>query len=125
MRLTVLVGLALLAPTLAFADETVAGQWRANVGHAGQQPITIDMTVSPDGKWDSQTNQGNKPVAKMSGTYQQTTKSDTSGTLVFTPTQGHAQQGEPKVERDTYRITNDGRTLRLTSMGDTMVFHKQ
>src|SRR5690349_18523080 len=121
MRASVLVGLALLVPALAFADETVAGKWRADVGHAGNQPITIEMNVTPDGQWDSQTNQGAQAVAKMKGTYQQKTKSPTSGSLVFTPTQGQTQHGKPQVEHDNYRVVDNGRTLRLTSMGDTMV----
>jgi hypothetical protein len=118
-----LVGLVLIAPLPALADEAVAGKWKADLG----SNVTIEMDVSADGQWSSKTSQGDAVVAQMAGTYRQTKKSPTAGSLVFTPTQSEttAQHGGSKVERDTYKLTKDGEEMRLTSGGDTMVFHKQ
>lgn len=119
----VLACIALLIPSLAFADQSIAGKWRANLA----SHVTIEMNVSPDGNWDSQTLQNGSSIARMSGTYRQTRKSGTTGTLVFTPTQAQttAQHGATTVERDVYSLSNHGQVMRLTSGGDTMVFHKQ
>lgn len=129
MRASMLLGgalagaLALAATSPARADATVAGQWNAHLGSR----VTVGMDVSPDGHWSSETRQAGKVVAQMSGTYEQTAKSPTSGTLVFTPTTGeaNAQHGAPEVEHDTYHIASRGKVMRLTSGGDTMVFHKK
>ena len=115
--------IGLLIPGLAFADQSIAGKWRANLG----SNVVIDMNVAPDGNWDSQTVQNGSIVARMSGTYQQTRKSGTTGNVVFAPTQAQttAQHGAATAERDVYSLTSHGQVLRLTSGGDTMVFHKQ
>ena len=122
MRKLIVAGL-LLVPHLAFADATVAGRWQADLG----SNVKIAMDVSENGSWSSQTMQGDQVVATMSGTYRQTAKSKTSGTLVFTPTKAQttAKHGAPSVERDSYTVSADGQEMRLTSNGDTMVFHKQ
>ena len=122
MRKLLVAGL-LVVPYLAFADATVAGRWEADLG----SHVKIAMDVSEDGNWSSQTTQSDRVVATMSGTYRQTTRSKTSGILVFTPTsaQTTAQHGAPSIERDTYAVSADGKVMRLTSGGDTMVFHKQ
>ena len=122
MRKLLVAGL-LVFPHLAFADATVAGRWQADLG----SNVKIAMDVSEDGNWSSQTMQGDQVVSTMSGTYRQTIKSKTSGILVFTPTkaQTSAQHGAPTVERDTYAVSSDGQVMKLTSGGDTMVFHKQ
>lgn len=120
----VLAGLMLaIMPSLALADASVAGHWRAHLGG----DVTIEMNVSPDGTWSSETAKAGTAIAEMKGTYRQKTKSQTAGDLVFVPTKSHvtAQHGAPKVEYDTYRLSDDGQMMRLTSSGDTLEFHKQ
>jgi hypothetical protein len=123
MRISVLASMALLLPSLAYADEHIAGQWRADLG----SKVVIHMNVTPDGRWDSQTAQNGQVVAKLDGKYEQTPTTSSSGSIVFTPTQAQTskEHGAATVERDKYRLSQDGKTLRLTSGGDTMVFHKQ
>lgn len=106
---------------IALADATVAGDWRAELG----QGVRIDMNVTPDGDWSSETRQGNQVVRRMHGTYQQSQSGDGSGTLVFTPVGSSVGNGNDKVETDQYQMADNGRALRLTSEGDTMVFKKQ
>src|SRR5689334_2934476 len=53
--------------SVALADPIVAGDWRADLG----QGVRIDMNVTPDGNWSSETIEGNRLVRKMRGTYQQ------------------------------------------------------
>jgi hypothetical protein len=103
----------------AHADEGVAGDWRAEVGSG----VVINMNVTPDGNWSSETLQRTKVVRQMKGTYKQTAASDHTGTLVFTPTQAKVTSGKVHPEIDKYEITGDGK-LKLTSDGDTMVFEK-
>jgi hypothetical protein len=121
-----------LMPALAMADESIAGQWQADLGHGA----LISMDVLADGYWTSQTIEKNKVVATMAGTYRQTKQNPTSGTLVFTPTPSKSkasrQHGAPQVETDRYTLQNDGSVLRLvtrnegsSAAGDTMVFHRQ
>jgi hypothetical protein len=105
----------------AYADESVSGQWHADLGRR----VTIDMTVAPDGSWSSQTLQSKKVVRSMKGTYTQTPSENGAGTMVFTPTQATVKTGTVKPETDRYEIATDGKTLKLTSDGDTMVFQKQ
>jgi hypothetical protein len=119
MRVVALAAAVMLLPAIAFADETVAGNWRANLG----QGVRIDMQVSPDGKWQSETWQHGRKVREMTGTYTQTPPSGGHpGRLVFTPTS--ASSGAEEVEKDTYRLTHNGEELNLTSGGDTMHFKK-
>lgn len=116
--------LAILAwGTSVFADETVAGKWKADLG----SHMSVLMNVAPDGKWDSVTAKENDLIAQMSGTYEQQTKTPTTGMLVFTPTKSSvtSQHGSVDAEHDRYQLSGDGQTLRLTSGGDTMIFHKQ
>ena len=119
----VTVGLLAFVPGLAFADASVAGHWKADLG----DDVRIEMTVSPDGKWNSETAKGDSTIAQMEGTYRQKVKSPTSGDLTFVPTKSHvtAQHGAPKVEYDKYRISDDGQVLHLNSAGDDLEFHKQ
>ena len=123
MRAVILAALISLASTAAaFADTSVAGHWRATM-HGN---VSIDMRVSPDGKWSSETKQGRSVLRKLSGTYTQTPPSGSSpGQLVFTPTSAPASNEKGDVETDTYTLGSHGKVLRLTSEGDTMVFHKQ
>jgi hypothetical protein len=125
MRLRDLVVLSslLASPGVAFADASVAGQWEADLG----DNVKIAMDVLADGHWSSQTVQGDKVVATMSGTYTQTKRNGTSGTLVFKPAESHvsAQHGKPTVEHDTYSLENDRQVLRLVANGDVMEFHRQ
>ncbi len=83
------------------------------------------MNITPNGDWSSETRQSNRLVRKMSGTYKQSSAGDASGTLVFTPMETSAGSGSGEVETDQYQIAGNGRELRLTSDGDTMVFKKQ
>ncbi len=115
---------ALFAVTLgtaASADETVAGNWNADLGSG----ITIKMNVSADGSWSSETLQQDKIVRQMKGTYKQMPSKDGAGTLVFMPTQAMVSKGKVKVETDTYELAGDGKLLKLSSEGDTMDFQKQ
>ncbi len=123
LRGLLLCGLLAASPSLAFADTSVAGQWEADLG----DNVKIAMDVLADGHWSSQTVQGDKVVAAMSGTYTQKKRNDTSGTLVFKPAQSHvsAQHAAPTVEYDTYSLQDDRQVLRLVAKGDTMEFHRQ
>lgn len=105
----------------AFADESVAGNWHANLG----QGVTINMSVSPDGNWSSDTYQKNSVVREMRGTYTQTHARNGEGVMVFTPTQASTQGGAAEPETDRYQLAQNGNQLKLTSGGDTMVFEKQ
>lgn len=114
-----------LTPTFALADESIAGQWQAQLGHHS----LIAMDVLADGYWTSQTVQNNKVVAQMAGSYTQTKQNGKSGTLVFTPVKSKvtAAHGAAEVETDHYALADHGNTLRLTSTsgGAPMMFHKQ
>ena len=113
-----------LTPMLAMADESISGQWQANLGHN----VIIAMDVLADGHWTSQTVQSNKVVAQMAGTYDQNKTNAHGGTLVFTPVKAKTTQehGAAEVEHDKYTLENSGKTLRLVSShNDVMVFHKQ
>jgi hypothetical protein len=123
MRHLVLTAGLLLAPTLAWADQTVAGQWQADLGHN----VLIAMDVLADGHWSSQTVQNNKVVAEMAGTYEQKKESDTTGSLVFTPIQAKtsAEHGKAQIESDRYALEQNGRVLRLITGKDPMEFRKQ
>jgi hypothetical protein len=105
----------------AFADASVAGNWKADLGGN----VVINMNVTPDGGWSSQTLQKNKVVRQMKGTYTQTPATEGKGTLVFTPTQATVKSGSVKPETDQYEVTDSGQRLKLTSSGDTMDFVKQ
>jgi hypothetical protein len=88
--------------------------------------VAINMTISPNGAWNSETLQHSKVVRKMKGTYTQTQISNDIGTIVFTPTQVSVKNGQPvQTETDQYELANNGRQLKLTSEGDTMVFEKR
>ncbi len=105
----------------AFADESVSGDWHADAGSG----VTINMTVSADGNWSSETLQKAKVVRQMKGTYKQTPAADGKGTLVFTPTSASVKSGgKAQVETDKYELAQNGKQLKLTSGGDTMVFEK-
>jgi hypothetical protein len=106
---------------VALADATVAGDWHADLG----QGVRIDMTVTPNGDWSSETRQNNRLVRKMSGTYQQSRSGDQAGTLVFKPTETSAGSGSAQIETDRYELVDGRGELRLTADGDTMVFTKQ
>lgn len=116
-----------LAPTLALADERIAGQWQAEVG----KDAFISMAILADGYWTSETVHNKKVVAQMAGTYKQKGVNATSGTLVFTPTPSETkvskEHGAATVETDHYSLQDGGKVLRLTTEGtnDVMVFHKQ
>jgi hypothetical protein len=66
-------------------------------------------------------------VAEMAGTYDQTTTTPATRKLVFKPvtSKTSAEHGAAKVEEDEYRLTGDGKVLRLVSGGDATDFHKQ
>ncbi len=123
MRRLLLASVLAMTPMLAMADESISGQWQANQGHG----VIIAMDILVDGHWFSQTVQNDKVVAEMAGTYDQTKKTDASGTLVFTPVTSKttAAHGAAKVEKDTYTLSDKGKVLRLVTDGQAMVFHKQ
>jgi hypothetical protein len=120
MRRLLLVA-ALITPTFAWADETISGQWRADMGHG----VIINMDVLADGHWFSQTIQDNQVVGEFAGTYQQTPTDATSGKVVFTPLKSKvtAEHGAAKVEADTYVISDEGKVATIKSGKETMVFH--
>jgi len=107
----------------ALADQTISGQWRADLGHN----VIIVMDVLVDGHWSSQTVQDDKVVAEMAGSYDQTKKTATTGTIIFKPVTAKtsAAHGEAKVEEDTYTLAANGTVLRLVTGGEVMEFHKQ
>ena len=122
MRALFLAGfLSVALGAAAFADESVAGDWLADLGGG----VTITMNVKADGSWSSETRQKNQVVRQMKGTYKQTPAKDGAGTLIFTPTQATVKKGKVQVETDKYELAGDGKVLKLTSDGDTMVFQKQ
>jgi hypothetical protein len=122
MRRLLLAGLVSLATsTAAFADASVAGAWHATLGSG----VAIDMTITADGGWTSQTLQKKAVVRRMKGTYTQTQSGADAGTLVFTPTEVSGGDGQAQTETDQYKLADNGRRLSLTSDGDTMVFNKQ
>jgi hypothetical protein len=113
--------IALAASRPAFADASIAGHWKSDVG----DNVTIDMQVTPDGYWTSETVQGQEVVRKMSGTYKQTHSDKQTGELVFVPTSASAGSQNVETETDSYALSENGQELRLTSGGDTMVFEKK
>jgi len=122
LRTPVLAALfSITITTAAMADATVAGRWHADLGGG----VTIDMQVAPDGGWSSRTLQHDKVVRQMRGTYKQEPTNNEAGTIVFTPTQYSAKEGRVQTETDTYELGENGRQLKLTSEGDTMVFEKR
>ena len=122
MRTPVLAALFSIAiTTAAMADASVAGDWHASLGGG----VTIDMQVAPDGGWSSRTLRQNKVVRQMRGTYKQEPADNGTGTIVFIPTQYSAKKGHVQTETDTYELGENGRQLKLTSDGDTMVFRKR
>src|ERR1700733_9521783 len=113
-----------LCPMFALADESISGQWRADLGHN----VIIVMDVLVDGHWASQTVQDDKVVAEMAGTYEQKPSNSTSGSIVFTPVKSKVSQehGAATVETDRYTLESGGNVLRLvTNEKDQMVFRKQ
>lgn len=120
MRGLIVAGLLALVPLSAMADESISGQWQSDMNHG----VVINMDVLADGHWFSETIQDNKVVAELAGTYQQTAKDDANGTIVFTPLKSKvtAEHGDAKVESDTYQIVDGGKTLKLTTDNQTMVF---
>jgi hypothetical protein len=113
--------LSIATSAVALADADVAGTWRANLGNG----VTVDMNVTADGKWSSQTSQRRKVVTQMKGTYEQQPSNSTAGTIVFTPTQSSGPNGSAQVETDQYEIAENGKRLKLTTEGDTLVFEKR
>jgi hypothetical protein len=123
-RLGLLAAVIVFAPTLAIADESISGQWRADLGHN----VIIVMDVLADGHWASQTVQDNKVVAEMAGTYEQKRTNNTSGSIVFNPVKSKVSEehGAATVETDKYTLENRGSVLRLvTGKNESMTFHKQ
>lgn len=115
-----------LAPGLANADESIAGQWDADLA----QGKPIAMTILADGYWLSENVQNGRKVGQMAGSYEQKKVNGTTRTLVFTPdaSKTHVSQehGAARVETDKYTLTQGGQLLRLTpTSGGVMEFHKQ
>ena len=124
-RVALLMTLA-VTPRLAVADDAIAGQWRTSP----EGKYLIVMDVLADGHWVSQTVSGGKVIAEMAGSYQQTAKNATSGTIVWTPVKSKVTQehGAASVETDDYTLANGGNTLTLVNQAgkkDKMVFRKQ
>jgi len=122
--LRTLILAALLSVTLsvaAMADATVAGDWHADLGSG----VAINMNVKPEGGWSSETLQNNKVIRQIQGTYKQTSSKNGTGTLVFVPTEASSESGKVEIETDHYQMADNGNQMKLTSGGDTMVFHKR
>ena len=126
MRAVIVAVVALCLPSLAFADKSVEGNWKADLGQHDGKKISIIMSVAADGQWASKTMQGDKPIAAMSGTYTQTSETPTKGKLVFTPDEADTKAGHPRadIETDEYKLADGVLTLTATTGGDPMVFHK-
>ena len=124
VRAAILTTAIAFAPRLATADEAVSGQWRADQGHN----VIIVMDVLVDNHWASETVQDDKVVAQFAGTYQQTSKSPTTGTIVWTPVKSKVTQEHDaaQVETDDYTLEDGGQTLKLTMQKtkEEMVFKK-
>ena len=124
MRAAFLATAVASAPKLAIANEAISGQWRADLGHN----VIIVMDVLVDNHWASETVQDDKVVAQLAGTYQQTTKSPTTGTIVWTPVKSKVAQehGAAQVETDDYTLEDGGQTLRLVTQQtkEEMAFKK-
>ena len=123
-RRALLAAIIALTPMLAMADESISGQWEANLGHN----VIVAMDLLADGHWTSQTVQSNKVVAEMAGSYEQEKASATTGTLVFTPVKSRTteEHGAAQVEEDKYTLERGGKVMRLvSSKNDVMMFHKQ
>jgi len=122
MCAAILTAAVAFAPRLATADEAISGQWRADQGHN----VIIVMDVLADNHWASETVQDDKVVAQFAGTYQQTSKSPTSGTIVWTPVKSKVAQEHDaaRVETDDYTLGDGGQTLTLVTQNDKMVFKK-
>jgi len=124
LRVLFITAIMALPSTVALADRTIAGQWRADLGHN----VIIVMDVLADDHWASQTVQDNKVVAEFAGTYQQKKTNDTSGSIVFTPVKSKVSQehGAATTESDKYNLENNGEVLRLvTADNEQMLFRKQ
>ena len=120
-HLLLIAGLA-MTPIIAHADDHVAGQWQADLGHG----VIINMDVLADGHWTSETIQDNKVVAEYAGTYELTPRDDTHGRIVLTPYKSHVISGnhhQAKVEHDNYVISEGGKVATFTSGKDKLVFH--
>ena len=113
LRAALLIAAVSFVPALAMADESIAGQWRADLGHK----FIIVMDVLADNHWASETVQDDKVVAELAGSYQQTKKDATSGTITWTPVKAKTSQehGAATVETDDYTLQNDGQTLKLVT----------
>src|SRR4051812_47841263 len=114
------------APSLAHADESIAGQWRSKISASA----LIVMDVLADGRWTSQTVAGKKVIAEMAGTYVQTPSSPTAGKIVWTPVKSKTteEHGPATVETDTYTLTGNANTLTLVNVGkkkNPMIFARQ
>jgi len=123
MRRLLIAAVLAMCPMLALADEIISGQWQAKPGHG----VLIVMDILVDGHWSSQTVQGDKVVAELAGTYNQTKTTNTTGEIVFTPvtSKTSAEHGAAKVEEDEYKLSGNGKVLRLVTGGEAMDFHKQ
>ena len=110
MRRSVLAAVFTLTPMLTWADESISGQWHANLGHN----VIISMDVIADGHWTSETVQDKKVVAQIAGTYEQKKEGDASGTITFTPVESKttAEHGHAQVEIDSYTLINNGAVLK-------------
>jgi hypothetical protein len=123
-RVLLLSAAAAFVPTLAMADESIAGQWQAHL----PGNVIISMDVLADGYWTSETVQNDKVVAQMAGSYEQKKIGRRSGTLVFTPVKSKVsgEHGASQVETDKYSLHKGGTVLRLVpASNDAMVFEKQ
>lgn len=124
MRKLLLAAAIASIPTIALADESIAGQWRADLGHN----VIIAMDVLADGYWTSETVQNKQVVAQLAGTYEQTKQHTDAGTIVFTPKKAKTtpEHGDAATESDRYTLEKGGKVLRLVSNeNDVMEFRKQ
>jgi outer membrane protein OmpA-like peptidoglycan-associated protein len=110
------------ADSAALVDVKLAGDWHASLDSG----VSINMKISPNGAWSSETLQQNNVLRQMKGIYTQTPSGNGMGTIVFTPIQVSSKNSAPvQTETDQYELSNNGQQLKLTSAGDTMVFKKR
>ena len=121
MRPIICAGLLSVVVTgTAMANTDVAGEWRDELGHG----FSIERNLTPDGHWSSEVRQQSQILHEIEGTYKQEVSGKGQGTIVFTPTEA-AGGVIAKTETDHYRLTQNGRQLRLTSEGNAMVFTRR
>jgi Caspase domain len=105
----------------ALANAKLVGNWHTSLN----DDVSVNMKILPNRAWSSETLRQNNVIRQAKGIYTQTPAGNGIGTIVFTPTQVSSKSGSVQTETDQYELSNNGRQLKLTSAGDTMVFERR